>query len=312
MLLLPVEQFRRFVAACPLARTLRAHQTVEPVEERLEVGEWFLVVHVVFDTPAPERRPVVRHERKIVADVGLDADQHAELHEAPVGHWVRAEDPGRGGSERADSNQLPGVKVLRHPAVGGVVLVVDTVHVLVQEADLVVREMPDIILEVKHGQSQVLVDAEIPQGRGDLREHGIRGPHPLRHGDRKQVQQMVPQRQQHGLPDTRPGGGLVWLYLIFLDPLPLSPIHVDVHPWHHHDDVETHGEYYREQWRFDVIFQAQGDLPQRLQDTEHPRGGTENFHPRYTLDEADILQLPESVPVVPHFGVGTHLALCSL
>jgi len=52
------------------------------------------VVHVVLDAASPAGQPVVRHEGEIVADVRVNADDDAELHEAPGGHRVVVEEPG--------------------------------------------------------------------------------------------------------------------------------------------------------------------------------------------------------------------------
>ncbi len=122
---LPFQQFRRFVTARPHPGTLGPEQTVELVEKRLEVGERFLVVHVVFGASSPERRPVVGHERYLVADVALDADQDHEELEIPVCERVSAEQHRRSDREESYGDELPGMEILTHPAVRRVELVVD-------------------------------------------------------------------------------------------------------------------------------------------------------------------------------------------
>lgn len=113
---LPVDECRRPVATGTLARALGAEQSVEPVEERLEVGEWTLMVHVVLEGAAPERRPVVRRQRQVVADVSVHGQRDTQQQERPVRQWVRGEQPRRRRCADPDHRQFVRVQVLRHPA----------------------------------------------------------------------------------------------------------------------------------------------------------------------------------------------------
>lgn len=70
--------------------------------------------------------------------MSVNADCYAEEHKTPLGERVGVEEPRGGGGEDPDADQLPGVEVLRHPAHGVVVFVVESVHVAVEEPHLVV------------------------------------------------------------------------------------------------------------------------------------------------------------------------------
>jgi len=59
-LLLPVDEGLGLVSTGTLSRTISAKQAVPPVEERAEVGQGTLMMHIVLDRTTPERRPTVR------------------------------------------------------------------------------------------------------------------------------------------------------------------------------------------------------------------------------------------------------------
>ena len=48
---------------------------------------------------------------QVIPDVVINADSDAEDHEAPVGHWMVGEEPGRGGGEDPNADQLPGMQI---------------------------------------------------------------------------------------------------------------------------------------------------------------------------------------------------------
>ena len=92
------------------------------------------------------------------------------------------------------------MEVLGDPAAGGVVLVVDGVHVFVQDPDLVVKAVPDEVLQVKDGQGSQTLGQQLPDGRGHgWHLYGGR-PHPLRHGDGQDEDELVPQSKHDGFP----------------------------------------------------------------------------------------------------------------
>lgn len=148
--------------------TESVEQLVPVIEEGLEVGHRLQVVHVMFWGPAhhPERLPVVDTERELVAYVRLNADHNTQQHVAPGGQWMALEEPRVGGGQETDGDQLPGVEILGHPHKRAVVPVVDGMDMLVQKAHLVVRPMPDIVLEVEDHQTGYLVRYEFQQGGG--------------------------------------------------------------------------------------------------------------------------------------------------
>ena len=120
------------------------------------------MMHIVLDGAAPEWCPVVRHERKIIADMSLHTDDDAEQHETPVGHGMIAEDVRGSCGENADRDELEGMKVLSNPAVRSVVLVMYSVNMLVQDTYLVMGGVPHIVLKVKHSQCSILMPTEVP------------------------------------------------------------------------------------------------------------------------------------------------------
>jgi len=119
-------------------------------------------MHVMVRGAAPEREPAVHRERHIVTDVCLHAGDDREHLEPDLSERVTTDDPWRCGGEHPHRDELPGVQVLRHPAARAAVLVMQTMHMAVQPANLVVSGMPDEILNVENGQSRERLPDELP------------------------------------------------------------------------------------------------------------------------------------------------------
>ena len=195
----------------------------------------------MLDGATPEREPVVWQKWQVIPDVVINADSDAEDHEAPVGHWMVGEEPGRGGGKDPNADQLPGMQILGDPDVGQVVLVVDGMHVTVEEPVLVQKNVQGPVLKVEDQQSSQEVPGELPQGGCLVWEERLRGPHPLCQRDGHQVDEVVPDGQHHGLADGRPLGRLVRIDLVFLDPVPVTPEDINDHPWDAAGEIIGHG-----------------------------------------------------------------------
>jgi len=188
-------------------------------------------MHVMFRGSAKDSEgdDVIEGEWKVVADVSLDADDDGENHVAPDGHGVAVEEPGVGGGEEADRDQLPGVEVLRHPDERRVVFVVKGVDVLVEESNLVVAPVPDEVLEVEDEKGCCLVPEELERRGGQIWQVRGRGPDPLGDGRGQNVEHLIPDRQRHGIPHLFRRYFQVTLNFIFLDPLPVFAPQVHDH-----------------------------------------------------------------------------------
>lgn len=66
---------------------------------------------------------------EVESDMSLHADRDGRHHVAPGGQAVAVEEPGVGGRQEADGNELPRVQVLGHPREGAAVAVVDSMDV---------------------------------------------------------------------------------------------------------------------------------------------------------------------------------------
>lgn len=196
------------------------------------------MVHVVLDGAAPEGQVVVWHEGQVVAYVGVHADQDGEELEGEDSEGVGTEEQGRGAGEDADGEQLPGVQVLGDPAVRRVVVVVQGVHVAVQEADLVVDVVPEPVLKVKHGQGCEVVPNKLEQSRCFLRQLSRWYPYPLRYRDGQNVDNVVPKCQAYSLLHKWPGDLFVWLNLVLLNPLPFFTKQIKDSKWYHQEEVK--------------------------------------------------------------------------
>ena len=214
----PLEQRVRLAAAGRLSRTFTGSEPVEPVEERLEVGQRSAVMHVVLDSAAPEWRPAVRQPRQIVTAVILDADVLKVHHEAPERQRMAADYPRSRRSEDAAADELERMDVLTEPAVDGCVAVMDGVDAAIEPAAAVVKDVPEVILDVEERQREVLVPDELPDAGRRRRKLDNRRPDALRHGNRKDVEKLIPGGQSDAFTHLRPVEVLVRCDLVFTDP----------------------------------------------------------------------------------------------
>ena len=112
----------------------------------------------------------------------FDAYDYAEEKKAPLGQRMRAEPHWGGSGEDPDADEFVRMEVLGDPAARAAVVVMYGVDVAVEEPDLVVDEMPDVVLEVEDDQCRILLPTEFPQARSDQWQRSGRSPDPL--GDR--------------------------------------------------------------------------------------------------------------------------------
>ena len=138
----------------------------------------------------------------------------------------------------AKEGELDGVQVLRAPGEGGAPLVVDAVHVLVEQqavapGALVVVPVVGEVQQVHQPQAEEEVQHQLRHGRRQLRQPHVRAvreadvrpdvvrPRPLRHELVGQPRQLQPhrhvQRRGHRLRHVRPLHGLLLLDLVALD-----------------------------------------------------------------------------------------------
>lgn len=87
--------------------------------------------------------------REDIATVLLHRNVDVEHHEAPRRQAVALEQDGVHGGPKSHTEELPAREVLRDQAEGLVVLVVDGVEGAVQPRDLMMQQVPQVILEVK-------------------------------------------------------------------------------------------------------------------------------------------------------------------
>lgn len=197
-------------------------QVVEPDEVRLEIRQRLEVMHVVLESASVERNPVVRSERKRVTAVLVDAQEVQEDHEGPGGQRVAAQDPRCHRPEQPHADQLPRMKVLHHPAVDRVVGVVDGMNVTVEEAIVMMDDVPGVEHGVHDDQSGVMVPDELDDPGRQRRQTGFRRPDALRDGNRKYVEHLVPTGERYRLARHFPGNGDIRLDLATADPVPVS------------------------------------------------------------------------------------------
>ena len=180
---------------------------------------------------------------------------------------MAVEEPGVGGGEEADGDELPGVEVLGDPGEGRVVPVVHGVDGAVQEPHAVVGPVPDEVLEVEDDEGGQLLPDELPQRGRQLRERRGRRPHPLRHSGGHDEEHVVPEGQVEGVPDEGQRHLLVRLDLVLEVPLLVAAVQVHQHEGDALAEVADDGQDDGEEGRHEPLLVADALVPQRLQET---------------------------------------------
>lgn len=136
---------------------------------------------------------------------------------------MTAQDPRRHGPEDPNADQLPRVEVLHHPAVDRVVRVVDGMDVAVEEAVVVVDDVPGVEHGIHDDEGGVVVPDELDDPGSQRRQTGFRRPDALGDGNREHVEHLVPTGERHCVARDLPGDGDVRLDLAAPDPAPVAP-----------------------------------------------------------------------------------------
>ena len=120
------------------------------------------------------------------------------------------------------------------------VMVMNGMDMAIEPADSMMERVPAEILQVEDRQRRQLLPAEFPETGCDQRKYGWRSPDPLSDGDRKNIQNMVPDGQRDGVANCRPSYLSVGLDLVALDPLPVLTVDIGNGERQHAREEERH------------------------------------------------------------------------
>jgi hypothetical protein len=202
---------------------LRVHHVVPPSEAARIVANEPLVVHIVMLRSRPERQEVVQAPREFVPAVGINGLEETRRDPQVHGHDVQlarhqAPDNRHHDGPGSEHHRLDGRGVLRCQSKGRRVLVVDLVHVAVEEAPVeesVHPVMPCILQDEEDGNLHA--DC-LPRREGNTRVEPARLGHGMKEPDLGQFDCKVREEDQLGAsPLFSPGRDLGPLNLVLVE-----------------------------------------------------------------------------------------------